>query len=73
MGNLPYKPQSLRVLIVDDHDPIRKAIKRILTAMKFVDITECFDGADAIQAMARRPFDLIICDLYMRNVNVGLE
>lgn len=68
MSSIPFTPRTLSVLVVDDHDPIRKAIKRVLISMGFIDITECFDGSDAIQTLQRKPFDLVICDLYMRSV-----
>jgi two-component system chemotaxis response regulator CheY len=61
-----YSPQSLTVLIVDDHDPIRKAIKRVLAGMGFGEILESFSGPDALKLLTKRPVDLLITDLYMR-------
>jgi len=67
-----FNAESLRVLIVDDHDPIRKAIKRVLQSMKFADITETYDGSEAITLLNEKKFDIVICDLYMRKVD-GFE
>jgi CheY-like chemotaxis protein len=64
-----HNPASMTILVVDDHDPIRKAIKRILLSMKFGEVLECFDGKEAIETLKRRPVDMILCDLYMRNVD----
>jgi len=66
----PYDPATLTVIIIDDHDPIRKAIRRVLSGMGFKTIQEYFDGHDALKALAREamPVDLIITDLYMRKV-----
>ena len=63
-----FNPGSLTVLIVDDHDPIRKGIKRILAGMGFAEILECFDGEDVLKILNKRPVDLMILDLYMRTV-----
>jgi two-component system chemotaxis response regulator CheY len=67
-----YNPANLTVMIVDDHDPIRKGIKRVLIQMGFGEVIECFDGEDALKIIAKRPVDLVILDLYMRNVT-GFE
>lgn len=72
MADALYNPASLTVLIVDDHDPIRKGVKRVLQGMDVAEIIECFDGEDAIQCLAKKPVDLLIVDLYMRNVS-GFE
>lgn len=72
MSDLLYNPKSLTVMIVDDHDPIRKGIKRVLTTMGFGEVIECFDGEDAAKYLQKKPIDLLILDLYMRNVS-GFE
>ncbi len=67
-----FNPNHLTVMIVDDQDPIRKGIKRILIQMGFGEVIECFDGEDALALVAKKPIDLIILDLYMRNIS-GFE
>ncbi|MEZ4741013.1 MAG: response regulator [Bdellovibrionota bacterium] len=69
MDELKYNPEQLKVLIVDDHDPIRKAIKKIVQSMKAAEVVECFDGKDAIAKLANEHFDLILCDIYMRKTS----
>ncbi len=64
-----YNPQNVTVLIVDDHDPIRKAIKRVMIGMGFTDIVEAFDGDEALRILAKKPIDFVVLDLYMRNVS----
>lgn len=56
-------------MVVDDHDAIRKGIKRVLLRMGFGEVIECFDGSDALKILAKKPVDLLICDLYMRQVS----
>ena len=72
MADLPYKPESLSIMVIDDHDPIRKAIKRILIKMGIGTVIECFDGANASETLVDQPIDLIISDLYMRQMD-GFE
>jgi DNA-binding response OmpR family regulator/cytochrome c-type biogenesis protein CcmH/NrfG len=67
-----FNPDSISIMIVDDHDPIRKGLKRIFTKMGFKDIIECFDGTDALKVLEKRPIDIVILDLYMREMN-GFE
>lgn len=65
-----YNIEEIKAVIVDDQDPIRKAMKRILLSMGIVDIIECFDGEEALKELSRHPdIDLILIDLYMRKVN----
>lgn len=69
---LLFNPAKLTVMVVDDHDPIRKSIKRVLVGMGFGEVIECFDGEEAIKVLAKKPVDILVCDLYMRNVS-GFE
>jgi len=70
--DLQFDATSLTTLIVDDHVPIRKAIRRVLAGMKFSQIVEVSDGSEAIKLLQSKPFDLVICDLYMRRID-GFE
>jgi two-component system chemotaxis response regulator CheY len=67
--NTLYNPANLTVMIVDDHDPIRKSIRRVLAGMGFGELVECFDGDEALKMLAKKPVDLLVLDLYMRNVS----
>ncbi len=70
--DLLFNPESISILIVDDQDPIRKGLKRIFAKIGFKDIIECFDGTDALKVLEKRPVDIVILDLYMREMN-GFE
>lgn len=67
--NTLYNPANLTVMIVDDHDPIRKSIRRVLAGMGFGELIECFDGEEALKLLAKKPVDLLVLDLFMRNVS----
>jgi DNA-binding NarL/FixJ family response regulator len=53
------------ILIVDDNESIRRALRRLLTAEDWQVCGEAADGLEAIQAMRRLNPDLIIMDLSM--------
>ena len=67
-----YKPENLRVLILDDHDLMRKSLTKILRKNKFLHTTECSNAQDAIKIFQSQIIDLILCDLYMSKGD-GLE
>ncbi|PWC90540.1 Fis family transcriptional regulator, partial [Azospirillum sp. Sp 7] len=52
----------LRVLVVDDEPPIRRFLRTTLSAQGY-DIAEAEDGAGALEAVRRRPPDLLVLDL----------
>jgi tetratricopeptide (TPR) repeat protein len=62
-------PGDLKVLIIDDHPQMRKAIARVLVSLDFSDITEAGTGSDAIKILKDEPIDLVICDLYLLDVS----
>lgn len=65
--------KSMKVMIVDDHDPIRKAMRSLLNKMGCSNTVECFDGHSAINEFEQQPdIDLILCDIYMKKVD-GFE
>lgn len=61
----------LRVLVVDDEPPIRRFLRTTLSAQGY-DIAEAEDGAGALEAVRRRPADLLVLDLGLPGIG-GLE
>jgi two-component system, OmpR family, response regulator MprA len=61
---------TTRVLVVDDDPAVRSAIARALRVD--YDVDEAEDGADALAQHGATPFDAIVLDLLMPEVN-GLE
>lgn len=53
-----------RVLIVDDEQPVRSALERILGAMGY-EVIAAVDGLDAQARLSQLPIDLVITDLSM--------
>jgi len=60
-----------RILVVDDDLIARKALRRILSQDGY-EIRTVGSGAEAIAAMAREPFQVVMTDLLMEPMN-GLE
>ena len=55
------------LLIVDDEDNTREALKRYL-GRRF-SVTAAADGGEAIEALKKRNFDLVLTDLRMPEVD----
>ena len=61
------------VLIVDDHEAIRRELRRLFQSLPgFIVCEEAVDGADAISKAEQLSPDLVILDLAMPEMN-GLE
>ena len=60
------------ILIVDDSSSMRKMVVFTLDRDGSHTLTDCVDGAKALQVAQTQKFDLIITDLNMPNMN-GLE
>ncbi len=62
---------SQRVLVVDDEPQIRRALRLVLRANGY-DVAEVGTGEDALDALVIQPFDLMILDLVLPDVD-GVE
>lgn len=61
-----------RILIVDDFSTMRRIVKLILKSMGFENVQEAEDGLEALAAIRKERFDIILSDCNMPNMN-GLE
>lgn len=60
-----------RVLVVDDEPQIRRALRLVLRANGY-EVTEVAAGEDALDALASAPYDLMVLDLMLPDVD-GVE
>ncbi len=67
---IPGVVQKGRILLADDEEMVRKAIRMIL-AFSGYEIVEAVDGEDAVRKYleAAAPFDLLLMDLDMPRLN----
>ena len=61
----------MRVLVVDDEAAIREAVSYSLQA-EGLDVSSAADGAEALEAVGREPFDLVVLDVLLGDLS-GVE
>ena len=57
------------LLIVDDIDDNRFALSRRLARLGYLNVTTASDGRQALELLNSKPFDLVLLDIMMPNVN----
>jgi CheY-like chemotaxis protein len=60
-----------RILIIDDHESFRSSMQDLLEAAGH-SVTTAADGVAGVEEFLKKPFDLVISDLFMPNKD-GLE
>ena len=63
---------SAAVLVVDDSRVMRAVLTKSLRDLGFTNITEAVDGSDALVKLREKPFDLMLLDMEMPQLN-GIE
>ena len=58
----------MRILIVDDDDALRDQIRKILTGQRHV-VETAADGEEALDKLFDTPFDAVVLDIMMPNVD----
>ena len=65
--------EPVRILIIDDHDVVRRGVKQILEqAFPYVEIGEADTGQKGLTAVRQEPWDLAIVDISLPDQS-GLE
>lgn len=65
--------RTLRVLVVDDNESIRRSISQILRTQPDIEVvSEAVDGADAVCKIREHHPDVVLLDITMPRMN-GLE
>jgi len=67
----PDSQEPARVVVADDDNALRHAITKLLKSCGY-EVTSFDNGADALEALQREPFDLAILDIWMPRMS-GLE
>lgn len=64
--------KNIRFLIVDDFATMRRIVRNLLKDLGFHNAEEAEDGQDALNKLRQMPFDFVISDWNMPNID-GLE
>ena len=64
--------ESAQIILVDDHQLLRKGLIKILNANGFTDIIEAANGDELLEILKNTSPDIILLDLYMPKMN-GFE
>ena len=63
----------IKILIIEDEEPIRRVLLRILTEEdSSYEVHEAFDGKDGLKKINNNNYDLILCDIKMPGMD-GIE
>jgi two-component system KDP operon response regulator KdpE len=71
LGTETHPPPASSILVVDDEAQIRRTLRLVLRANGF-GVAEADTGQAALEALASRPFDLLILDLVLPDID-GVE
>ena len=64
--------RNMPILVVDDLTTTRRAVKNLLNQLGFSNLDEASDGAEALQKLQTRSYDLVISDWNMEPMT-GIE
>jgi signal transduction histidine kinase/CheY-like chemotaxis protein len=67
----PFDRQSLAILLVEDNDANRRVVRMMLEDLG-LDADEAASGVEAVERARHRPYDLILMDVQMPDID-GLE
>ncbi len=63
---------TMRVLLVDDNQHMRSIVSAVLAGVGVLQVRECWDGAEALDALRQWPADVAIVDFQMSPID-GVE
>ncbi|GHT89889.1 MAG: chemotaxis response regulator CheY [Zoogloeaceae bacterium] len=60
---------KLRILVVDDFSTMRRIVRNLLKELGFTNVDEAEDGAIALQKLNTEPFEFVVTDWNMPNMD----
>jgi two-component system chemotaxis response regulator CheY len=64
--------KNMNILIVDDFSTMRQIVRKSLSSLGFINITEAVDGQDALTKLQSGEFSFVISDWNMPNM-MGID
>lgn len=61
--------KNMKFLVVDDFATMRRIVRNLLKDLEFVDVDEAEDGAIALQKLKDGPYDFVVSDWNMPNMD----
>ncbi|MEZ5727613.1 MAG: chemotaxis response regulator CheY [Burkholderiaceae bacterium] len=62
-------PSDIRILIVDDFSTMRRIVRNLLKEIGYTNADEAEDGRAALAKLQASPFDFVVSDINMPNMN----
>ena len=66
---MPADPSKIKFLVVDDFSTMRRIVRNLLKELGFTNVDEAEDGAVALQKLKSLPFDFVVTDWNMPNMD----
>lgn len=60
--------KGIHILVVDDFSTMRRIVRNLLRELGFINFDEAEDGVQALQKLRGRPFDFVVSDWNMPNM-----
>jgi signal transduction histidine kinase/DNA-binding response OmpR family regulator len=70
---VPTSGEPIQILLVDDDEVDRRAVRRALASWPALHLTEVEDARSALDALERHPFDCALIDYRLPGKNDGLD
>src|SRR4051794_33822938 len=70
---VPTTGEPIKILLVDDDEVDRRAVRRALASWPTLDLTEVEDAPSALDALERHPFDCALIDYRLPGKSDGLD
>ena len=64
--------RTLKILVVEDEEPMRALLSRMLLRMSVAQVVEAANGLQGLERVEAAPIDLVICDWNMPEMS-GME
>jgi len=61
--------KDMKILIADDMPSMRSTVRGILKQLGFANISEAFDGIDALSHLKKQKYDMLLSDWNMPNMD----